>query len=256
MNQNKELGVNIELTEQNIFKEWTKYLSRVFNNNIGIRTFYINYCMNNFINTNSLDGGQIVLCGAGLDSRALRFKNLTSKFTVFEVDLPQVIEYKEKILLPLELSIPRLSTCKIVRKGLDLFDRNWIEQLKANGFDPNVPTFWLLEGLVMYFTIEQVESLLKTISNNSPKGSQFFIDTVGVLSKEFELRLNRTDAQHIFDFFKNNFKYLTDDPDPFFGSFGFQVKTRSISQLISDFDIPIHDPSFVEYFFKFSIATK
>ena len=42
-----------------------------------------------------------------------------------------------------------------------------------SGFDPGKRTFWIAEGLLMYFPAEIVSSLIGTLSSLSAPGSQF-----------------------------------------------------------------------------------
>jgi methyltransferase (TIGR00027 family) len=114
---------------------------------------------------------QIVLLGAGLDTRAYRFKPFQKgSHSVFELDLPMVIKYKETILhddSPL---------CNLVRIPGDLSKPNWLSTLLERGFSKEIATFWILEGLVYYIEREAVLSLLRKINDVSPDDSQLFVD--------------------------------------------------------------------------------
>eukprot|EP01132_Coremiostelium_polycephalum_P005645 gene5645-7028_t len=146
------------------FKYPTKLLFRFMPRHtfleIGIRTFYIEKCIQEFIR----DGGlQIVFCGAGYDTLPLRLDSLTSRHTVYEIDFPSIIKFKEKVLSSLEKSIPRQSSCKIVRIGSNLLNfQQWKQQLINNGFKRDKPSLFILEGFLMFWTLEQTESLLKS----------------------------------------------------------------------------------------------
>ncbi len=116
---------------------------------------------------------QIVILGSGLTSRPYRFKSLSANnHTVFEIDFPDIIRYKEKIL---ENETP-LTILK--RIGADLSNPYWIEKLKAKGFLHEVPTYWTLEGLVYYLEMDTVSSLLRELNRLSPKGSKVFLDVL------------------------------------------------------------------------------
>jgi methyltransferase (TIGR00027 family) len=47
------------------------------------------------------------------------------------------------------------------------------EALISSGFDPAKRTFWIAEGLLMYFPADVVSSLMKTLSTLSAPGSEF-----------------------------------------------------------------------------------
>jgi methyltransferase (TIGR00027 family) len=135
-----------------------------------VRSYYIEntllkpWCTNNKIS-------QIVLLGAGLDTRAYRLENLqTNQHTIYEVDLPSVIEYKETILQD------EKPLCNLLRISEDLSNPNWDSSLKENGFLTEIPTFWVLEGLAYYLEKQVVASLLQTAAKMSTKTSSLFID--------------------------------------------------------------------------------
>ncbi len=135
-----------------------------------VRSYYIERnLLTPWCNTNKKS--QIVILGAGLDTRAYRFKPLqTNTHTIFEVDFDTVNQYKAEILhndQPL---------CTLVRISTDISDLTWTSQLIESGFSSNTPTFWILEGLVYYLEQDLVVSLLKKIAEISTEESQIFTD--------------------------------------------------------------------------------
>jgi methyltransferase (TIGR00027 family) len=128
---------------------------------------------------NTITNSQIVLLGAGLDTRAYRFKPLQiNKHTIFEIDFPTLINYKE-MTLKKEKPI-----CDLVRISADLSDAEWSSRLLKNGFSVEIPTFWVLEGLVYYMEQKKVVFLLEKIAEMSTKNSQIFVDLcVPILSE-------------------------------------------------------------------------
>ena len=116
---------------------------------------------------------QIVLLGAGLDTRAYQFKPFqNNRQIIYEIDFPIVIDYKEKLMQK------KKPLCKIVRLSADLVDPDWSSHLIKNGFSSEIPTFWVLEGLVYYLERESVFSLLTKMAEISKVGSQIFIDII------------------------------------------------------------------------------
>ncbi|MFW9960637.1 MAG: class I SAM-dependent methyltransferase [Candidatus Thorarchaeota archaeon] len=114
---------------------------------------------------------QIVLFGAGLDTRAYRFSPVKKdSHTIFELDLPIIIRYKEKVLRSEE------PLCSLVRIPVDLSDSTWRSKLTDSGFSQETPTFWILEGLVYYIEQNAVISLLTEIAEMSTFDSQLFVD--------------------------------------------------------------------------------
>lgn len=145
---------------------------------------------------------QIVLLGAGLDTRAYRFKPLqTNMHTIFEIDFPIINRYKEEILQGEQ------PLCGLIRLSTDLSNLDWISDLKKSGFSSDTPTFWVLEGLVYYMEQEVVASLLSKIVNISAENSQIFVDVcvpayvevrLGPFSKHSKWGLNKKDVPSFF----------------------------------------------------------
>ena len=113
---------------------------------------------------------QAVILASGLDARAYRLA-WPSGTTVFEVDQPQVIEFKERTLA--ELGATPTATLHSV--GIDL-RRNWTRQLLLAGFDTKVPTAWIAEGLLGYLPPEAQDRLFDEITRLSAPGSRIATD--------------------------------------------------------------------------------
>ncbi|MEU9288116.1 SAM-dependent methyltransferase [Streptomyces sp. NPDC048275] len=107
---------------------------------------------------------QVVLLGSGLDTRAYRLDWPTAT-QVFEVDLPAVQAFKDRVLAGRAPDVARRTTVSADLLG------DWRGALLAAGFDPGRPTAWLCEGLLFYLPPEAVESLIGTASELSAPGS-------------------------------------------------------------------------------------
>jgi methyltransferase (TIGR00027 family) len=109
---------------------------------------------------------QLVILGAGLDSRAWRLDSLKDTI-VFEVDFPSTQAWKRERAA----SVPHKA--KWVRFVAIDFERDQLAPLlRAAGFDPTKPTFWLWEGVVMYLGPEAVSANLGAIAALSAPGSR------------------------------------------------------------------------------------
>ena len=87
--------------------------------------------------------------------------------------------------------------CKIIRLSADLTDPEWSSHLIKNGFSSEVPTFWVLEGLVYYIEREAVSSLLTKMAEISKIGSQIFIDIIHASRKTpFPFSQNESSKDH------------------------------------------------------------
>jgi methyltransferase (TIGR00027 family) len=116
---------------------------------------------------------QIILLGAGYDTRAYRFKPLkTHTHTIFEIDFPIIIHNKEKILKN------KKPFCLLKRLSADLRSSEWPSHLFKSGFSSDIPTLWVLEGLVYYMKLEEFSHLLTQAADISEKNSQIFVDII------------------------------------------------------------------------------
>ena len=109
---------------------------------------------------------QIVLLAAGLDTRAHRLA-WPDGARVFEVDLPGVLEFKQRVLAA-RAAGPRGGSTPV---PADLRE-DWAAPLTAAGLRPDEPTAWLLEGLLIYLSADEVVRLLTTIGGLSAPGSR------------------------------------------------------------------------------------
>ena len=96
----------------------------------------------------ALDAGvkQFVILAAGLDARAWRLPRMDKSVRVFEVDVPVAHAYKNERVATLDAPLP----CTRVVVEADLSDPGWVDALTAAGFEPSKPSFFLIEGLLMY----------------------------------------------------------------------------------------------------------
>lgn len=119
----------------------------------------------------AVDGGcrQIVLVAAGLDTRAFRL-SWPSDTRVFEVDFPEVFEFKEAVLADAVPACDRHVVATDLRT-------EWLTALRAAGHDPTAPTAWLAEGLLVYLTAAESEALLTAITSASAAGSRFAFES-------------------------------------------------------------------------------
>ncbi|WP_110943942.1 class I SAM-dependent methyltransferase [Streptomyces niger] len=109
---------------------------------------------------------QVVLLGAGMDSRAFRM-NWPEDTRLFEVDTAAPLAFKASVLRQ-ERAVAR---CERITVPVDLHE-DWPGALTAAGHDPAVPTAWIAEGLLIYLPADAVELLLARISRQSAAGSR------------------------------------------------------------------------------------
>ncbi|WP_028981596.1 class I SAM-dependent methyltransferase [Sporocytophaga myxococcoides] len=103
---------------------------------------------------------QVVILGAGYDTRGIRFKIHLKKIKVFEVDFPGTQRNKRKKLVHLPEEIP--SNIHFI--PLDFNERPFHEALMEAGFSKNKRTLFLWEGVSYYLPEKVVVQVLSFIS--------------------------------------------------------------------------------------------
>jgi methyltransferase (TIGR00027 family) len=117
---------------------------------------------------NATEGGirQAVILASGLDTRAYRLP-WPAGTVVYEIDQPQVIEFKTNTLANLGAN----PTAERRTVSIDLRE-DWPTALRQHGFDVNQPTAWSAEGLLPYLPPEAQDRLFDNITALSAPGSQ------------------------------------------------------------------------------------
>jgi len=117
--------------------------------------------------------GQVVLLGAGLDTRAYRLA-LPPSVHVYELDLPGPLAAKEATLR----SVGARPVCERHPVAVDL-RTDWPGALRDAGFDPAAPTAWVAEGLLFYLDAASVEAMLTAAAALSGARALLALDTFG-----------------------------------------------------------------------------
>ena len=115
---------------------------------------------------------QVVILASGLDSRAYRLP-WPQDTVVFEIDQPKVLAYKSQKLR--ENGVTPAAGRREVAVDLR---HDWPAALRAAGFDPDRPTAWLAEGLLMYLPADAQDRLFEQITALSAPGSRVSAEAV------------------------------------------------------------------------------
>jgi len=113
---------------------------------------------------------QLVVLGAGLDSRAWRMAELAGT-TVFEVDHPA--SQRDKLC---RLGGLHPLAARVVPVAVDLTTEPLGPALEAAGFDRTAVTTWVWEGVVPYLPAEAVRSTVGQLARLSAPGSRLVVN--------------------------------------------------------------------------------
>ena len=129
---------------------------------------------------------QVVILASGLDTRPYRLW-WPPGTTVYEVDQPDVIDFKTAVLrgLGAELNANRRAV------GADL-RRDWLTAMQRVGFDAAQPTVWIAETLLIGFLPpDGQDQLLRDVTAVSAPGSRFAGDHLPTWTS-FQLEAGQT----------------------------------------------------------------
>ncbi|MFF8988376.1 class I SAM-dependent methyltransferase [Streptomyces sp. NPDC014983] len=120
--------------------------------------------------------GQLVILGAGLDTRAWRLSEL-ARTDVWEVDHPASQRDKRARLDEAAQGGALPALARSVRfTPVDLAVDDLGAALDAAGHDPSAPTTWLWEGVVPYLTRDQVRATLAALATRTAPGSTLVVN--------------------------------------------------------------------------------
>lgn len=114
---------------------------------------------------------QVVILGAGYDSRAFRFGALNHQ-RVFEVDHPDTQKVKKAKISRILKKLPD----HVAYVPVDFENGNWISKLLESGYRRDFKTLFICEAVSKYLTPNAVNELLSGVSANSCEGSSIVFD--------------------------------------------------------------------------------
>jgi len=110
---------------------------------------------------------QVVILGAGFDPLSSELQREFPTALFWEIDHPATQRHKVRACSEIGIERVHFVAVDLSAAGLDR------EAFIGVGFDPAKRTFWIAEGLLMYFHPDIVSSLMKTLSTLSAPGSEF-----------------------------------------------------------------------------------
>ncbi|MBU8816565.1 class I SAM-dependent methyltransferase [Mycolicibacterium goodii] len=185
---------------------------------------------------------QAVILASGLDSRAYRL-GWPAGTVVYEIDQPQVIEAKTAAMA--ELGAAPTGERRTV--AVDLRG-DWPAALRAAGFDPEKPTAWIAEGLLVYLPPEAQDRLFDNITALSAPGSRLATEFHHDIASSVRARgqaMSERWRDHGFDVDLSDLWYDGDrnPADEYLAEHGWQVSSRTRPEVFAAYGRTFPDGS-------------
>jgi methyltransferase (TIGR00027 family) len=209
--------------------------------NMAVRTVFFD---DFFMDATSRGITQVVILASGLDSRAYRLAWPTGT-TVYEVDQPEVIEFKSRTLAALG-AVPTAFRRTV---AVDL-RADWPAALEQAGFDPAKATAWSAEGLLGYLPPDAQDKLLDTVTELSAPGSRLATESAPTQDPANEAlvreRMQSVAAhwrEHGFDLDVAELVYFGDrnEASVYLDQRGWRTSGSTLRELFAAHDLPPFD---------------
>jgi methyltransferase (TIGR00027 family) len=102
---------------------------------------------------------QLVILGAGFDTRSYKLTADARMVRCFEIDEPKTQAFKREMLRE-----AGIDTSRITYVPADFEEEDWLGKLAEAGFEQYMPSFFLWEAVTMYLNREAVEGTLRKIA--------------------------------------------------------------------------------------------
>ena len=122
---------------------------------------------------------QLVLLGAGYDSRPYRFTELAQETTIFELDAAPTQQRKQEILEHAGIPMPP----RLVFVPVDFSADDLASVLKQNGFSSTERALFVWEGVTYYLSAEAVDHTLAALRSITAAESEVCFDYASISSK-------------------------------------------------------------------------
>jgi methyltransferase (TIGR00027 family) len=116
---------------------------------------------------------QVVILGAGFDSRSLRFSDALRAARVFEVDMPEVLTLRTEHLIG-----SQHTPAAAIAVPIDFEHDDLGKALRERGYAPAARTLFLWEGVTYYLPESAVKAILALVAAQSGPGSTILFDYV------------------------------------------------------------------------------
>jgi methyltransferase (TIGR00027 family) len=134
-----------------------------------VRTAYLDSAVEQALRD---DIPQIVLLGAGYDTRAYRFRDLAQHTRIFELDTPATQTHKRSLLDQAQIATP----AHVTFVPIDFTRQSMAEVLAAAGYASDRQTLFIWEGVTYYLPPDTVDDTLQFVRQHAPAGSAICFD--------------------------------------------------------------------------------
>nr|WP_319537682.1 class I SAM-dependent methyltransferase [uncultured Methanospirillum sp.] len=138
-------------------------------NSIRARVKYFDLVLNECI---SHDFAQLIILGAGYDTRPYRTPEIDHNFKVFEVDHPETQSVKKEIIRRIFGTLPD----NVTYIPLNLETGDLDVALSSSCFSELKKTLVIMEGLIMYLSSDSIHRIFQYFSKECPVGSKILFD--------------------------------------------------------------------------------
>ncbi|MGI5471835.1 SAM-dependent methyltransferase [Streptomyces sp. CA-132043] len=137
---------------------------------LAIRTTYLDRAISRAVTDKGIQ--QVVFLAAGMDTRFYRLE-WPAGVTVYELDRPALLDAKAAMLAgePAPAGRERRTV------AVDL-TQDWTGPLKEAGWRSELPTLWVVEGLLFFLPEAAVRTLITTLAGQSAPGSVLLGDVI------------------------------------------------------------------------------
>jgi methyltransferase (TIGR00027 family) len=156
-----------KIVRQSWFRPIAKLIERITIPGILLHYALRKQCIRELARSALANGvAQVAILGAGFDPLSSELQREFASARFWEIDHPATQRHKVRACSEIGIERVNFVAVDLSAAGLER------EALIKSDFDPAKRTFWIAEGLLMYFPVDGVSSLMKTLSTLTASGSQ------------------------------------------------------------------------------------
>lgn len=143
---------------------------------IQARTCWLDDAVETFLLEHKDKKINLIILGAGYDTRCYRLLTNNAACSCFEVDTAATQHHKMKALI--ESGIAKDEQQTIAYVSCDFTSQNWVKRCIEAGLNQSIPTFIVWEGVCMYLPKEVALQTIKDVGTHFAEGSCIAFDYI------------------------------------------------------------------------------